>query len=155
MGNERARFGSGGSDPIASLRTERGRSLVLTRGPLETIAAFVDDFVTAWPAGDASRLGEYFTESAVYHNGPLEPVVGRSAIVATVESFMGMGGSVSVDMVHVLVDGPLVMTERVDYFVAGGRSLALPVCGVFELAGEQIAAWRDYFDLGQFASQMA
>lgn len=138
-----------------SLRADRGPSLTRTREPLETIAAFVDAFVAAWPTGDAGPLGDYFTERAVYHNGPLVPVTGRAAIVATLESFMVMGGRVSVDMVHVLVDGPLVMTERVDYFVAAGRSIALPVFGVFELTDERIAAWRDYFDLGQFASQMA
>jgi limonene-1,2-epoxide hydrolase len=122
--------------------------------PLETIAAFVDAFVAAWPTGEADVLGRYFTEDAVYHNGPLAPVVGRAAIVATIESFMGMGGTVTVDMVHALAVGPLVMTERVDYFVADGRTFALPVAGVFELNGGQIAAWRDYFDLGGFTSQL-
>lgn len=99
------------------------------RDPLETIAAFVDAFVTAWPTREAGVLGDYFTEEAVYRNGPLEPVAGRPAIVATLGSFMSMGGSVSVDMVHVLADGPLVMTERVDHFTSGGRSVALPVAG--------------------------
>lgn len=100
-------------------------------------------------------MGDFFTENAVYRNGPLDPVTGRTAIVATLETFMGMGGRVSVDMVHSLVDGPLVMTERVDYFVNGGHSIALPVFGVFELDGGQISAWRDYFDLGQFTSQLS
>lgn len=99
-------------------------------------------------------MGDFFTENAVYRNGPLDPVTGRTAIVATLETFMGMGGRVSVDMVHSLVDGPLVMTERVDYFVNGGHSIALPVFGVFELDGGRIAAWRDYFDLAQFTSQL-
>ena len=129
-------------------------SLTRTSEPLETIAAFVDAFVTAWPAGDASPLGDYFTENAVYHNGPLEPVTGRAAIVATLGSFMTLGGRVSVDLVHTLAVDTLVMTERVDYLVTGGRSIALPVVGVFEMDGGRIAAWRDYFDLSQFTSQL-
>ncbi len=132
-----------------------GSNLLCMRGPLETITEFVDAFVAAWSAGDASGLGAFFTEDAVYHNGPIDPVAGRTAIVATLESFMDMGGTVSVDMVNVVVEGPLVMTERVDYFVLGGRSLAMPVLGVFELAEGRIAAWRDYFDLGSFSAQLA
>ena len=91
----------------------------------------------------------------MYRNGPFEAVSGRAAIVATLASFMTLGGSVSVEMVHALVDGNLVMTERVDSLATSGRSLDMPVLGVFELNGEQIAAWRDYFDLNQFTSQVA
>lgn len=120
------------------------------REPVETIAAFVDAFVTAWPTRRAGPLGDFFTTDAVYHNGPLPPVAGRAAIVETLEAVMLIGGRVSVEMVHVVADGDLVMTERVDYLVVDGRSVALPVLGVFELTGPQIAAWRDYFDLGQF-----
>lgn len=100
-------------------------------------------------------MAVFFTEDAVYRNGPLEAVSGRDAIVATLASFMTLGGRVSVEMVHALVDGNLVMTERVDFFESRGRSLELPVVGVFELNGEQIAAWRDYFDLNVFTTQMA
>jgi limonene-1,2-epoxide hydrolase len=125
------------------------------REPLETIGAFVDAFVAAWPTGDAGSLGGFFTEDAVYHNGPLAPVTGRAAIVETLEALMAMGGHVSVDMVNVVADGGVVMTERVDYFEANDRSVKLPVLGVFEMAGGRIAAWRDYFDLDQFAAQQA
>lgn len=126
---------------------------VRMRAPLETIDAFVDAFVTAWPTGDAASLGDFFTEDAVYHNGPLAPVAGRAAIVETLEALMAMGGRVSVEMVHVVADGDVVMTERIDFFEANDRSVSLPVLGVFEMAGGRIAAWRDYFDLGQFDAQ--
>jgi limonene-1,2-epoxide hydrolase len=123
--------------------------------PLETIGAFVDAFVAAWPTGEAGSLGDFFTEDAVYHNGPLAPVAGRAAIVQTLEALMAIGGRVSVDMVHVVANGNVVMTERVDVLEANDRSVTLPVLGVFELAGGRIAAWRDYFDLDQFSAQQA
>jgi limonene-1,2-epoxide hydrolase len=122
-------------------------------GPLQTIDEFVASFLAAWPTGDASPLGAFFTEDAVYRNGPLEPVSGRAAIVATIESLMAMGGNVSVDMVNIVADGSIVMTERIDYFEADGRAVTLPVMGVFEMKEGQIAAWRDYFDIGQFTAQ--
>jgi limonene-1,2-epoxide hydrolase len=58
-------------------------------------------------------------------------------------------------MVHVVANGNVVMTERVDVLEANDRSVTLPVLGVFELAGGRIAAWRDYFDLDQFSAQQA
>lgn len=124
------------------------------RTPRETISLFVDAFVAAWPTGDAGPLADFFTDDAVYCNGPLEPVAGRMAIVSALESFMAVGGRVWVDMRHVVTAGEVVMTERVDYLEVEGRSAALPVAGVFELAGPRIRAWRDHFDLAQFASHL-
>lgn len=120
--------------------------------PTEVVQRFVDEFVLAWPAKDASRVAALFCEDASYHNGPLEPVHGRSAIETTLAGFMAMGGEVAVDMVNVLARDQLVMTERVDHFVIDGKKVSLPVMGVFEIDNAQIRAWRDYFDLAQFSS---
>jgi limonene-1,2-epoxide hydrolase len=48
-----------------------------------------------------------------------------------------------------------VLTERVDAFISGERTIELPVMGTFEVRDGLIAAWRDYFDLNQFLSQAA
>ena len=104
-------------------------------------------------AGALTTLGSFFQEDAVYHNGPLEPVVGRSAIVATFTQFMSTGGLVDVDVIHIISDGPIVMTERVDHFTRDHATISLPVMGVIEVHHGLIAAWRDYFDLSQFTSQ--
>jgi len=40
-------------------------------------------------------------------------------------------------------------------FFFPGNSIALPVMGTFEVnADGKISAWRDYFDMNQFLSQM-
>ena len=123
--------------------------------PTQIVREFVDTFVAAWPTGDAARVASLFSIDASYHNGPLEPVRGRSAIEATLAEFMAMGGEVTVDMLNLLADERLVMTERVDHFVIGGSTYSLPVMGIFEVERDgRIAAWRDYFDLGQFSSQL-
>lgn len=49
--------------------------------------------------------------------------------------------------------GSVVFTERVDRFVVGGKTIALPVAGVFELRDGKIAAWRDYFDMQSYLKQ--
>jgi limonene-1,2-epoxide hydrolase len=120
--------------------------------PTQVIQGFVRAFVNAWPTGDAATVATFFIEEASYHNGPLPPVHGRQAIETTLAEFMTMGGEVTVDMVHLLANDRLVMTERIDHFALGGKTFSLPVMGVFEVAGERIAAWRDYFDLAQFRS---
>jgi limonene-1,2-epoxide hydrolase len=120
--------------------------------PRQVVQEFVDTFVDAWPVGDAARVASLFSDEASYHNGPLEPVHGRGAIRATLAEFMTMGGEVSVDMLNVLADEHVVMTERIDHFLVNGRTFSLPVMGVFEVAEDKITAWRDYFDLGQFTS---
>jgi limonene-1,2-epoxide hydrolase len=111
-------------------------------------------FMAAWPEGDASKLAALFSEDAVYHNIPMEPVKGREAIQAALAAFMGMGGQVSVEILHIMADGPIVMTERVDHFIGTEKTISLPVMGILEVHDGQITAWRDYFDLNQIASQM-
>ena len=120
----------------------------------EIVQDFIAAFIEAWPSGDAARLGSFFREDAIYHNMPMEPVRGRPAIEATFAEFMRMGGEVGVDVAHMLADGPIVMTERVDHFAGDGFTLSLPIMGLIEIHDGVIAAWRDYFDISMFTSQM-
>jgi limonene-1,2-epoxide hydrolase len=122
---------------------------------LETVQHFIVAFVKAWPTADATTLGSFFAEDAVYHNGPLEPVIGRNAIVSTFAQLMSTGGLVDVDVIHMISDGPIVMTERVDHLTrSDGTTISLPMMGVIEVHDGLITAWRDYFDLAQFTSQL-
>jgi len=41
-----------------------------------------------------------------------------------------------------------------DVFKVSDKSFELPVMGTFEVSDDKINAWRDYFDLNQFTSQM-
>ena len=111
-------------------------------------------FIAAWPHRDAAALEPFFSEGAVYHNIPMEPIEGRDAILTAFAEFMKMGGQVRVDITHIVADGPIVMTERVDHFVGPEQTISLPVMGVFEVQDGVITAWRDYFDLTQSSSQM-
>lgn len=109
----------------------------------------------AWPSGDATTLARFFSEDATYRNGPLAPALGRDAIVTGLASMMQLGGEVAVDITHLLVEGPVVMTERVDYWKNGEQTATLRVAGIFEVHDGVITAWRDYFDPQEFSSQVA
>ena len=120
--------------------------------PVEIVTQFCDEVA----AGDADKAARFFSDDAVYHNIPLDPVTGRDAIRDTLAGFLGMAEKVWFDTLHIVADGPLVMTERIDHFLMGERDIALPVMGAFEVKSDgKITAWRDYFDMNQFTSQMA
>lgn len=119
--------------------------------PAETVMEFID----AWPGGDLEKLAAYFAEGAVYHNIPLEPVHGRQAIRDTFAGFFGMAERIEFETLHLVAEGNVVVTERVDRFMSAARTIALPVMGIFEVSAGEITAWRDYFDLQQFTAQMS
>jgi limonene-1,2-epoxide hydrolase len=86
------------------------------------------------------------------------PVTGRETIAKTISSFIrpGAPGIESIDfrVINIAVNGPVVMTERVDVFRLPGKSFELQVMGTFEVSDGKINAWRDYFDQNQFTSRM-
>jgi limonene-1,2-epoxide hydrolase len=119
----------------------------------------VRDFMAAckaaWPTGNATTLARFFSDEAEYRNGPLNPVKGRAAIAASLAAMMGMGGEVDADIRHLVADGPVVVTERVDYWKSGEKMACLRIAGVFEVHDGVITAWRDYFDANEFTSQLS
>jgi limonene-1,2-epoxide hydrolase len=85
----------------------------------------------------------------------VEPVRGQAAIRAVLQSFAGMSTAIEWELHQIAeTEGGVVLTERVDKFEIGGRWIALPVMGAFELQDGKICAWRDYFDMAQFTKQL-
>jgi limonene-1,2-epoxide hydrolase len=123
---------------------------VVNANPAELVRRFCD----AWAEGDLDRLMAFFADDAVYHNIPLDPVTGTDAIRATIAGFTAGVEKIEFRVLNLAADGDVVLTERVDVFTTAQRSIELPVMGTFEVRDGKIAAWRDYFDLNQFMSQM-
>lgn len=115
------------------------------------------EFCDAWKERDVDAILAYFHDDAVYHNIPIEPAVGPEAIRAVVEMFVPPADAIEFEVHHIFSNpsGDIVFTERTDRFVIGGKTIDLPVAGVFELRDGKIAAWRDYFDLQTFMTQSA
>ncbi len=114
----------------------------------------VRDFCTAWSRLDVDELMGYFTDDAVYHNMPTRPAEGREAVRGTIESFLKGWQGTEWEILNIASSGNVVLAERVDRIDAGGKHVDLPVTGVFEVEGEQIRAWRDYFDIGTYMRAM-
>lgn len=116
--------------------------------------AVVRRFCAAWATGDIEGIVAFFTDDATYHNIPLAPVVGPDAIRSTIEGFTGGVESIEFRLDAIAADGTTVLTERLDVFRFPNGTVELPVMGAFEVVDGKIAAWRDYFDLNQFMSQV-
>jgi limonene-1,2-epoxide hydrolase len=117
---------------------------------IDTVRKFCD----AWSTADVATIVSFFTDDAVYHNMPINPVQGKDAIKGIIEQFMTPFERAEFEITHIAADGDKVLTERIDRFI-GEKSVELPVMGTFEIKDGKIAAWRDYFDLGAWTKQMS
>lgn len=113
--------------------------------------ALVTQFCAAWVRMDADELADYFTEDGVYHNIPMAPAVGKAAVRELLVGMKAMISSIRFEVHRQVAQGDLVMNERTDHLEMGGKTISLPVVGVFEISDGKIRAWRDYFDMGQFS----
>ena len=108
----------------------------------------VNEFCNTWRKMNIDEMLGYFTDDAVYHNIPIQPLNGKAAIRQGLEGFTKMLEAVEIKIVNSVSAGNLVMNERIDTMVTkDGKRSDLPVVGVFELRGGKICAWRDYFDM--------
>ena len=116
----------------------------------------VTDFCNAWPRKNVDELLGFFTEDAVYHNIPFEPAKGKAAIKQVINTLVLQNvKSIHFRVLRSACNGSVVFNERVDVFdLDNGKTISLPVAGVFEVTGSKISAWRDYFDMAMYTKQM-
>lgn len=114
----------------------------------------VMDFINAWNRQDWDAVEEALAEDVVYHNIPMQPLEGKAAAVAFIRGMEVK--EVDWQVLNIAEHDNVVLTERVDNFVmADDKEVSLPVMGTMEIEHGKIKAWRDYFDLATFTSQMA
>lgn len=116
----------------------------------------VKDFIAAWEARDAENILAQLAPDAIYHNIPMQELKGHDAIRTFITPFLAGAARVAWTVHHMAqsADG-VVLTERTDVFEMGPKTISIRVMGTFEFGPDGlITAWRDYFDLGQFQSQM-
>ena len=115
----------------------------------------VDAFIAAVERRDLAAAGALLAEGVSYENVPMQPVVGRAATVAVLESFLTPAADVEWVIKRQVASGDVVVNERIDRFCIGATWIELPVAGFFVVDGGLITLWRDYFDLATFTNQMA
>ena len=120
-----------------------------------TAQAIVEAFIAAWNRGDIDGAFAMMAPDIVWDNIPLGPATGIDACRALMARFPPAEG---IDFVvhHIATNGNMVLTERTDRFLIGGRWRDIRLMGIFEIdAAGRIAHWRDYFDMAEFQQAFA
>lgn len=115
----------------------------------------VKDFIAAWSRLDADEIVAFFRPDGTYHNMMNRPVSGHDNLRRFIGGFIKEWTETTWDILSIVSRGDIVMAERLDRTRLGARSVDLPCCGVFEMAGGKIKVWRDYFDLATYTRAVA
>ena len=112
------------------------------------------EFFKAWESGTYAQLRgayeEFLADDCVYENSGLPTCEGKAAALALIDGIQAVTDiqSITAEIRGLAAGGDLVFSERVDHhFDSNGvENLTPRICGVMEVRGGKITAWRDYFD---------
>lgn len=120
--------------------------------PSETVTAFMQ----AIERKDVDAAVALAAPDISYENMPIDPVVGREGLAATLRMFLSPAKAVDWQVLSQYEVGSIVFNERLDRFEFDAGWLELPVAGVFHVDDDGlITLWRDYFDMGSYQRQFA
>ena len=119
--------------------------------PEETVDEFIHRLVTQ----NLDGACELVTDDLEYDNVPMGKNVGPEGLKTFLQPMVDGLDEVEFVVHRQTATGNVVMNERTDRFRLGENWLELPVAGIFELTGDKISLWRDYFDMATFNDQMA
>jgi limonene-1,2-epoxide hydrolase len=112
-------------------------------------ADVVRDFCARMERRDPDALRPLLAENAVYQNVGMPAFTGVDAIVENMAAQFSMfPDAYAFEIVNIASDGPVVLTERLDYIqTPDGAKPAIPVMGTFVVGDDgKITRWTDYFD---------
>jgi limonene-1,2-epoxide hydrolase len=114
----------------------------------------VTDLIRACEARDLDAVVALVTEDIEYDNVPIGKVFGPDGVLGVLSAGVSQAASQVEWVVHRQVAaGNTVMNERTDRFLVDERWIEIPIAAVFEIRGDKVSLWRDYFDLDTYRSQ--
>ncbi len=116
----------------------------------------VTEFLGAWAANVDTLRGsfhDYLADDVDYENVDLTHTTTRDDALKLIDNFLPGLDHITIDMLAIAVTGNKVLTERIDYLRDRDHKVlsTIRVMGIFEVDGDRITAWRDYFDMRPFA----
>lgn len=99
---------------------------------------------------DPEALRPLLAEDAVYQNVGMPASTGVDAIMENMGAQFSMfPDAYAFEIVNIASDGPVVLTERLDYIqTPDGAKPGVPVMGTFVVGDDgKITRWTDYFDI--------
>ena len=119
---------------------------------MPTPTEVVLDFCAMWekPGGPDEAIRQYFTGESIWENHGMAITTGPDEAIRLNAMFgdkFGMA-AIWIEQLAVAEAGNKVLTERIDHLRDGdGNTIgSFPVMGIFEVEGDKILSWRDYFD---------
>jgi limonene-1,2-epoxide hydrolase len=124
----------------------------MSDSPETVVRRFFDAFLLS----NVDELVGFFSDDAVYIDGPRGVHRGIEAIRSEFATLAAIVPSTSVDIKTLTTDRSAVMVERGERFEIEGKPIDHEVVGVFDLNDHgQITRWRDYYDLPTLLERVA
>jgi limonene-1,2-epoxide hydrolase len=116
----------------------------------------VRDFLGAFADPRLDELVSFFSDDALFIDGPRGVHRGVDAIRSELESELAMGfGNAKIDVHSLISDGGIVMMEGTEKYRIGGKPFHLDVMGAFEISPDgRITRWRYSYDLKSVTDQI-
>jgi limonene-1,2-epoxide hydrolase len=110
---------------------------------LRTALAMID----AWNRVDLDAVIDLFAEDGQMHlMMEAKATIGRPALRRRIGKLCQAATEVNIVVRTAGVINGSVFLERVDNFVIGGHTGAMPVVGVLEIEDGRVQMWREYYD---------
>jgi limonene-1,2-epoxide hydrolase len=120
----------------------------------DSAESVIRKFFACFPASDADEVIGFFSDDAVYIDGPRGIHRGINAIRTELQSQLEMVPNTTIDIKALAASEGTVLTERVDNCEIAGKTVGMEVVGVFDVDSEgRITRWRDYYDLPTLVEQ--
>jgi limonene-1,2-epoxide hydrolase len=102
------------------------------------------------------ELVSFFSDDALFIDGPRGVHQGIDAIRSELESELAMGfGAIKIDVHSLISDGGIVMMEGTENYRIGGKPFTLDVMGAFHVGADgKITRWRYSYDLKSITDQI-
>ena len=114
----------------------------------------VNALIRACEARDLDAVAALVTDDIEYDNVPIGKVFGPEGVRRVLSAGVSEAASQVEWVVHRQVaSGNTVMNERTDRFLVDNRWIEIAIAAVFEVRGDRVSLWRDYFDLESYRAQ--
>ena len=121
-----------------------------------TAAEVVEALIRANESRDIEAVVALMTDDIEYENVGMGVCRGHDEVRGLLGPFYAGAERVAWEVLAQVTAGTTVMNERVDrFYLPDGKVAEVRVAGIFEVEGDKVRAWRDYFDTGALMSQLA
>ncbi|MGV0742883.1 nuclear transport factor 2 family protein [Mycolicibacterium sp. XJ870] len=122
----------------------------------DSAASVIRKFLGCFPRSDVDEMVGFFSDDAVYIDGPRGVHRGIDAIRTELQSIFAMVPSTTVDIKTLAISDGTVLAQRVDNIEIEGKPIGIEAVGVFDVdSNGRITRWRDYYDLPTLMDQVA